>query len=115
MSYPNSNSNPAKAMPVWIAPPPETAGISTTNISASTNTQVKTGAGSLIGLTINTGEAGAQAVAYDGTSAAGRKLGTYSLSAQGVLEFPGGGIPFTTGLFVVTSGATPADITVTWL
>jgi hypothetical protein len=114
-TYPSSNANPSKAMPVWIAPAPAGAGISTENIAVAGNTQVKTGSGTFIGLTINTGEAGAQLVAYDGTDASGKKLGTYSLAAQGSLSFPGGGIPFATGLFLVTSGGTPADITVSYL
>lgn len=115
MSFPNNQSNPAGAIPVWIAPAPAAAGILVKNIATSTNTQVKTGAGTFLGLTINTGQAGATATVYDGTSSAGTKLGTYSLAAQGVLSFPGGGIPFATGLFVVTAGGTPADITVTYL
>lgn len=115
MAYSSNNENPAKAIPVWIAPAPVGAAIFTLNIATSGNTQAKTGAGTFIGLTINTGESGAQLVAYDGTSSSGTKLGTYSLTSQGVLNFPGGGISFSTGLFLVTSGATPADITATIL
>ena len=91
-----------------------TAGAQSTNITTSTNTQVKTGAGIFLGLSVNTGQSGASATVYDGTSAAGKKLGAYSAAAQGGPVLPQAGLAFTTGLFVVTAGATPADITIAW-
>lgn len=84
------------------------------NITTSTTTQVKTGAGILFGLSINTGQAGASVTLLDGTGGAGTKIGTFSAAAQGGPTFPQAGIAFATGLSVVTAGATPADVTVTY-
>jgi len=114
-TYPRNNDNPANAMPVWISPPPSAAGITVTNITTATGTQVDTDPGTFIGLTINTPHSGAAAAVYDGTSAAGILLGTISLAAQGAFEPPSGGWPYATGLFIVTTGSPAADITVTSL
>lgn len=109
-------NNPANAIPVYIASAPSGSGIGTKtlNITTATNTQVKTGAGTFLGLSVNTPEAGATATIYNGTSSAGTLLGVFSLAAQTSLTMPGGGYPFTVGLFVVTAGGTPANITVAY-
>lgn len=90
------------------------AGFTPTNITTSTTTQVKTGPGILGGLSINTGQAGASVTIFDNTSASGTKLGTFSAAAQGGPTFPLAGMSFKIGLCVVTAGATPADVTVSW-
>ncbi|MES2048870.1 MAG: hypothetical protein V4447_10745 [Pseudomonadota bacterium] len=107
MTYPNAQNNPAGAIPVYLASGPVTG----KNIPANGNTQVKTGPGSLSALIVNTAGVTSTVKFYDGTSAAGTLLATASTTSQADLSY---GISFTTGLFVVTAGGTPADITVTF-
>jgi len=83
------------------------------NITTSTNTQVKTGAGIFFGLSVNTGQSGDTVTVYDGTDNTGTKIGTYSSAAVGSVQYPIG-IQFVVGLFVVTAGGTPADVTVVY-
>ena len=100
----------ANATPVWIAPGPAAL---TKNYSANTaGNQIKTGAGTLLGILVNTAGLTSSIVLYDGTSTAGTKLGTWSTLAQAALAIGAGGIPFTVGLFAVLAGGTPADVTV---
>lgn len=117
--FPNSQSNPAAATPVWIAPPPAasgvTAGAKFSNITTNASTQVKTGAGTFLGLSVNTAGTTSTATVYDGTSTAGAKIGTFSTVAQGGPAIPASGYAFTTGLFVVTAGGAAADITVAYV
>jgi hypothetical protein len=96
--------------PCFIA----TGGGTPVNITTSTSTLVKTGAGVFLGLSVNTGQAGDTVTVYDGLTAGGTKIGTYSSAAVGGPTLPSGGIAFSTGLFVVTTGGTPADITVSY-
>lgn len=115
--YPNSQSNPGAAVPVWLAPAPMASGLEpkARNIAADGNTQVKTGAGYFNGLTVNTAGVGATVKLYDGTDATGLLLGTFSANAQGSVQAPGFGIPFATGLFVVVaSSGTDPDITIVY-
>ena len=79
-----------------------------TNITTATTTVVKTGAGILRGLQVNTTAAGAITV-YDNTAASGTKLGTVVASVAPGMYF---NIPsrFTVGLTVVTAAA--SDISV---
>lgn len=108
MAFPNSQSNPAAAIPVWIAANAG-AGTAFSNIAAATSTLVKTGAGQLQGITVNTTGTASTATVYDGTSAAGTKIATINTT----VAFNGAySLAFTTGLFIVTVGA--ADITVTY-
>lgn len=89
---------------------PPTTPSSTTNVAAAGNTQVKTGAGTFNGLTINTGVASTSITLYDGTSAAGKKLGTWATTAQGQVT-PPAPASFTVGLFAVVAGGSP-DVTI---
>jgi hypothetical protein len=75
----------------------------------SAGAQVKTGAGVVLGLSVNTPGLTSSLVLYDGTSTAGTKLGTFSTLAQVSLTL---NIAFTTGLFAVLAGGTPADVTI---
>lgn len=109
MAFANNNANPANAMPVWFAPPP---GQTLKNITTSASTLVKTGPGTILGLTVNTPEAGATAAIYDGIDNSGTLLGTFSLAAQGAIAL---GYSVAVGIFVVTTGGTPANITVSYL
>ena len=79
------------------------------NIKTATTTTVKSGAGMLHKIVVNTTAAGAIAV-YDNTSAAGPTIAT--LKASIVENSYVYDLPFTTGLTIVTAAA--SDITVTY-
>lgn len=111
--FANAQNNPAGAIPVWVAPTPAGSGQATKNITTNTGTLVKTGAGSFVGLSINTAGTASTAAVYDGTSASGTLLGTISTTAQDTI-FPPGGWAYATGLFIETAGSAAADITVTY-
>lgn len=89
-----------------------TSGCRPKNITTSTNTLVKTGGGLLFGATINTPQAGASLKLYDGLDNTGTLLGTFSAAAAASFLMTLVGVSFATGLFAVTAGGTPADITV---
>jgi len=79
------------------------------NITTGTTTVVKSGAGVLKGITVNTTAAGT-VIIYDNTSAAGTKIGTLKTSvAEGTYEY---NVAFATGLTIVTGAA--SDITVAY-
>ena len=82
------------------------------NIATNTTTVVKSGAGRLYGISVNTTAAGTITV-YDNTAASGTKLAVLKSSvAEGMyLQFPEG-FTFQTGLTVVTAAA--SDITVVY-
>jgi hypothetical protein len=112
-TFPNAQDNAGAATPVWVAVRPG-GGATLANFSAATaGTQIKTGAGTLFGLSVNTGASGASVTLYDGTSTAGGKIGTYSATAQGGPTLPLAGIAFATGLFVVIVNA--PDVTVSYV
>jgi hypothetical protein len=71
--------------------------------------QIKTGPGVFASLNVNTVGVTSSITLYDGTSTAGKKLGTYSTLALG--QQPQN-LAFTAGLFAVLAGGTPADVTV---
>lgn len=83
------------------------------NITTQTTTTLKSGSGLLKKIIINTPVALGVITIYDNTAASGTKIGTLTLPAALLstgatsLDF---GINFTTGLTIVTSGAT-MDIT----
>ena len=99
---------PAFATPVYIT---TYAGAATVNITTATGTLVKTGAGVLNSIAVNTAGAGSDVKVYDGTTSGGTLLGTISTAAQTVLNL---GWSFTTGLFLTTENGTPANITVSY-
>jgi hypothetical protein len=83
------------------------------NYSAnSAGDQIKTGPGVLVGLTINTVGVTSSITLYDGTDNTGKKLGSYSTLALADRDCQQRA--FTTGLFAVLAGGTPADVTVTY-
>lgn len=77
-------------------------------ITANANTQVKTGAGILYGLSVNTAGSAWVATIYDGTSASGTLLYTVDLNAVGPIVTPP--TIFNIGLFIVTSGTTAGSV-----
>ncbi len=86
------------------------SGSSFTNYAANnTGVQVKSGAGVLTGIVVNTGGTTSTLTLYDGTSALGTKIGTFATTTQG---FVGMNIQFSTGLFAVLAGAAAADVTI---
>lgn len=101
MSYPNVQQG--SALPVYEA------GLTPRNITTATTTLVKTGRGTLGRIVVNTLGAGSAIAIYDGLTAGGTLIATVSSAAQASLAF---GAAFVTGLCVVTSGGTPANITV---
>ena len=88
------------------------AGFSSYNTASNTaGYAVKTGAGVWNGLIVNTAGLTSAATFYDGTSTGGTKLATASTLAVNSNVYS---IAFTTGLFVVLTGGTPADVTITY-
>jgi len=83
------------------------------NISSNTTTVVKSGAGLLHSITINTkGASSNTATVYDNTAGSGTKLATIdTTSAIGALAY---NIVFSTGLTIVTATGTAPDITVSY-
>lgn len=80
-----------------------------TNLTGAGSTQVKAGIGWLGGVTVNTGVASATVTVYDSLTATGTKIATISAAAPVSLPF---GVRFSTGLFVVVTGA--PDITISF-
>lgn len=98
---------PSQAMPVYLAPAP---GAAVQNIATDTSVLIHTGPGYANSILVNTAGVTSNIKLYDGLTAGGTLLGTWSTLAQG--SIPIGNIPFTVGLFAVTAGGTPADVTV---
>jgi hypothetical protein len=111
VAFPNKQNLAAGAIPVWIAPPPDATFLHVANATA---VLAKTGAGVLLGVTVNTGDSGKSVQIYDGLTAGGTLIGTYDLSAVGGPTLPLAGIPFATGLYVKPSSGSVADFTVTY-
>lgn len=82
------------------------------NISTNATTTVKSGAGILHSLVINTRGATTTATVYDNTAGSGTKIGTIDTTLS-TTSFTYD-LKFSTGLTIVTAGTTPADITVTY-
>jgi hypothetical protein len=80
------------------------------SITTDTGTQVKTGSGVLLGLSVITPQSGASATIYDGTSTSGTELYTVALTVAGPIVFPT--TRFLIGLFIQTAGGTAATIKV---
>lgn len=102
-------SLPANATPVWIAPAP---GQQTFNITAEHGDLIKTGPGVIQSISVNQAQADGLAEIVDGLNGAGTVLGTVNLKNQGPIAL---GWNFTVGLFVITTGSGPVDISVNYL
>lgn len=83
-------------------------GNSFANIATATTTLVKTGAGNLHLVSINTAAAGSVTL-YDGLTAAGTKIAAINSATAGTTTYD---VRFATGLTVVTVGS--IDITVSY-
>lgn len=105
----NNQANPQAAIPVYMG------GALPANFAANTaGVQQKLGVGVFYGVNVNTAGVGSTVSAYDGTSTAGIPLGTFSTTAVG---FSGSlmGLDYMTGLFLVVTGGTPANVTVSYI
>lgn len=81
-----------------------------TNLAANGTTTVKSGAGILHSISINTKGVTNTATVYDNTAGSGTKIATIDTTlSQDTLVYDGA---FATGLTVVLGGGTPADLTV---
>lgn len=89
----------------------DTPSYSYNNITTATTTVVKSGAGILRRVIINSlGTVASTATIYDNTAGSGAKIGTLNtLALLGGLTFD---VAFTTGLTIVTTGTVAPDITV---
>ncbi len=91
----------------------EQAGYSLQNITTSTTTTVKSGAGVLHIVNVNTdGTVASTVTIYDNTAGSGTKIATIdSLTLSGPFQYD---IAFTIGLTLVTTGTSAPDITVSY-
>lgn len=93
----------------------EETGGTYSNITTATTTTVKSGKGYVHFISFNTCVASATVTVFDNTSASGNKIGTFTCPAtvgNPFTVFGNGGVFFSTGLTIVTSGAT--DLTVSF-
>ena len=99
--YPNDQSNPNAAIPVWLA------GGNAANLTTNTYSQVKVGIGVLSGLVVGVAGTSSAVTFYDGTSS----VVTITIAAPGVISWAGH--PFVPGNAVVfeTTGALPTGLT----
>lgn len=85
-----------------------------TNFAANNaGTQIKTGAGTLLGVSVNTKGATSTISLYDAVSAT-NPIAVIDSTALGSYFMNGGGLSFVTGLFVVLAGGTAANVTILW-
>ena len=90
------------------------AAVSFRNITTATTTTVKSGAGRLVAINVNTGVANATIAVFDSLTGTGTTIGKITMQGGGAavqgfaLDYKY--LPFATGLTIVTSGAT--DVTV---
>lgn len=104
---PDSGDTPAViANKVAVA---QTGSNSFANITTATTTAVKSGAGIVERIIVNTAGAGSTLTLYDNTAGSGTKIGTFTTAAQASLTI---NCAFATGLTAVTASGTAADITV---
>lgn len=82
------------------------------NITTNTTTIVKSGPGTLNSVNINTKGSGTVAILYDSVTASGTKIATIDTSVNGPSALYN--LAFTIGLTVVTTGKSPADLTLTY-
>lgn len=79
-------------------------------ITTNAGTQVKTGPGVLLGLTVLNAGTDWTATLYDGVSTGGDELAVVTFSGTGPITFPP--LRFVNGLFIQTSGTTPGSFKV---
>lgn len=108
----------ANSLPVTLSSdqstlPVQEASNTGTHISTATTTQVKSGAGTLVRVVVNSKGTVASAVAiYDATSGTTNPVAIIdSLNLSGTFEYD---VAVSTGIRVVTTGTVAPDVTVVW-
>ena len=89
-----------------------TGGYSFSNLATNATTTVKSGAGRLHAITVNTLGTATTATVYDNTAGSGTKIATISTTGQMTTLLYD--LAFATGLTIVTAGTTAADLTVVY-
>ena len=82
------------------------------NTAGSAGVAVKASAGTLFGLSINAAGTSSTVALYNSATTTANPIGTFSTTAQGVVNMPAAGVAFSNGLWMVASTVTPANITV---
>ena len=103
--YPNAQSNPAGAIPVYQG--------ATSVAVVTASGQVKTGAGVLQGVNLGTAGSGATVSFYDGDSDTGKLLWSFSADAMPYDTKPG--VPYATGLYVSIVASTSPSVNITYI
>lgn len=80
-----------------------------TNITSNATTVVKTGRGHLSKIVVNNPGTTWVLTVYDNTAGSGTKIATIAVTAGQPLHYD---LVFDNGLTIVSSGATPGDVTV---
>jgi len=113
---PGATQAPAAAVPVYMAPNPNPGGTQThlTGSPAGSSTLIRTGAGWVTGITVNSIATGsATMTCYDGIDATGTVIAVIDVSKSNPSPQTAAPWGFNTGFFVVLSnGTTGADITI---
>ena len=81
------------------------------NLVANVSSTIKSGAGILHTVVVNTLGTTPTIQIYDNTAASGTKIGLITPTVTGTYDYD---VSFNTGLTVVTTGTGTADITITW-
>lgn len=84
------------------------------NSAGTAGLAVKAGAGTLFGVTVGEKGTSTTLTLYDNTSATAPIIATLDTTALGEYLNQAGGIAFNTGLFIVASTVTPANITIAY-
>ena len=98
------------AMPVWIAPNPNPGG-TLTHIAAAGSYLIRSGAGWITGISVNTTAVNAQLTCYDGIDATGSVIAVMDVSKGNPSPQTAAPWGFTTGFFVVLTGGN-ADLSI---
>ena len=107
---PSSTQVSQAAVPVWIAPNPNPGG-TLTHIAAAGNYLLRTGAGWITGISVNTTAVNATLTCYDGIDATGSVIAVMDVSKGNPSPQTAAPWAFTTGFFVVLTGGN-ADLTI---
>ena len=109
LCIPTGQGNSCQVVGLSNALPVTQAGAAFNNITTNADTVVKSGAGTFVGLTVNTAGTGSTAKVYDNTACSGTVVATFSTAALATW-LPG--VAVSTGICVTTAGAGAANITV---
>ena len=107
---PGSTQVSQAAVPVWIAPNPNPGG-TLTHIATAGSYLLRSGAGWITGISVNTTAVNAQLTCYDGTDTTGSVIAVLDVSKGNPSPQTAAPWGFTTGFFVVLTGGN-ADLTI---